>query len=738
VVYVLDAVDCHYENLIATGEYPVLIDAETLMQPRATMELSEPMETAQHRALLQMANSVMRTALVSLWHVDATVGTAFDYSGLGSHVQEDRLAKGLQWSFVNTDQMALDLREIRIPAPSRHVPTVKGEPAQLADWIVAVVEGFEQMYRFLLDKRDALLAEDSPLWSMAGQPIRFLFRATDTYTRLLLQLRDPEYLRDGAERSIGLEVLKRAAAGAPEKPNFWPLIQTERQQMEQLDVPFFALRADDDVLEASPDDQVRGFFEGSGFHAVLERIKMLNKADLAMQVQLIQGSLYLRTMPAQGAGAGGQPEIRASGAVRMDREVVLDDRALLAEARSIAGRLRERAIRAPDGTVTWLAPQLIVQQERFQFQPMSQGLYDGRLGAALFLAALARVSGDSEWRELCVSAMQEYRRALPGSEQAGAKRSSSRDLGLAGGLGGTIYAFTRISAMLEDDSLVADALDMSRLLTPEAIAGDSQLDILGGTAGALLGALALYRVVQDADLLASAVACGRHLLTCSVGTDHGRAWPTLNGRLLLGFSHGAAGIAYALLRLAEVTDAAEFKTAASEAIAYEQSAFLPDRGNWPDLRDFAKYLAVTGRPDPPPLMSSWCHGATGIGLGRLGGLTMLDSAAIRQDIQVAIQTTQNYLAHRQGSVDHLCCGTMGQIELLLCAAQQLGRPELLTEARAHASQVVQEAGHRGYALEIALPASVYVPGFFRGEAGIGYTLLRLRDPDTLPPILLCA
>jgi lantibiotic modifying enzyme len=29
-----------------------------------------------------------------------------------------------------------------------------------------------------------------------------------------------------------------------------------------------------------------------------------------------------------------------------------------------------------------------------------------------------------------------------------------------------------------------------------------------------------------------------------------------------------------------------------------------------------------------------------------------------------------------------------------------------------------------------------VPGFFRGETGIGYTFLRLAHPDKLPSILL--
>ena len=79
---------------------------------------------------------------------------------------------------------------------------------------------------------------------------------------------------------------------------------------------------------------------------------------------------------------------------------------------------------------------------------------------------------------------------------------------------------------------------------------------------------------------------------------------------------------------------------------------------------------------------------------------------------------------------------MGQIELLLCAANRLGQPGLLTDARVYASQLVQQARQKGYYLEPALHSSVYVPGLFRGEVGIGYTLLRLTYLEQLPSILL--
>src|SRR3712207_8377597 len=48
--YVLEGTDCHYENIIASGEYPVLIDTETLMHHRARETVPQD-ENAQTEAL---------------------------------------------------------------------------------------------------------------------------------------------------------------------------------------------------------------------------------------------------------------------------------------------------------------------------------------------------------------------------------------------------------------------------------------------------------------------------------------------------------------------------------------------------------------------------------------------------------------------------------------------------------------------------------------------------------------
>lgn len=237
--------------------------------------------------------------------------------------------------------------------------------------------------------------------------------------------------------------------------------------------------------------------------------------------------------------------------------------------------------------------------------------------------------------------------------------------------------------------------------------------------------LALYNSSASAEFLDQAITCGNHLLNERVVSDSGyRTWATVDGKLLTGFSHGAAGIAYALLRLYKASGETAFLEAAEEAIAYERSVFIPEQGNWPDFRQsFPKDKAVC--------MCSWCHGATGIGLARLGGLDILDTPEIRQDIEAAINTTKQ---QKLTGIDHLCCGNMGRVEFLLTASRKLSRPDLLEDAMQIASQVVARAnqkGHFGYG-----PILTFHPGFFPGASGIGYQLLRLAYPDQLPSVLL--
>jgi len=136
-------------------------------------------------------------------------------------------------------------------------------------------------------------------------------------------------------------------------------------------------------------------------------------------------------------------------------------------------------------------------------------------------------------------------------------------------------------------------------------------------------------------------------------------------------------------------------------------------------------------------MAGWCSGAPGIGLARLGTLSVHHTQKVHEDIAnaLAFAFTLNYPPYYS---DHICCGNGGRIELLIEAGHRLNQPELLTEAGKRLSWMLQrkkELGHYVFHGENKEAGALFNPSLFQGLAGIGYELLRLFNREGIPSIL---
>lgn len=722
LIYALEGTDCHCENIIANGEHPVLVDCETLLHHRPRLETVNEGTIAQFLAEEEFAHSVLRTGLLPSWQVRYDEQGAYDVSGLGGTSEQELPITGPKWERINTDHMVLKY-EPEKTRKQANLPLLNGAPLLVEEHTQDVLTGFQQMYHFLLAHRDALLAPESPLYEMARQQVRFLYRPTRVYALILQKLLTPRYLRNGVNRSMYLELLSRAmlplegpSETTEEPSSWWPIFAAERQAMEQGDIPFFTALPECASLMVGPNQHIEGCFREPSFKLAVTRLKTLGTKDLDQQVGFIAGTLYAHV-------AHDMVHVsEESKDTNLDKGALPTPQQLTTQALAIAEQLATRAIRAADGSVTWIAPQHLPRSERYQFQPLGYDLYSGACGIALFLAAVEKITGGAGLRELALGALQPLRQTLRYYGQRAA-----RELGIGGatGLASVVYALTRMSQWLNEPGLLEDARQAARFITFADILKDNALDILSGSAGVILGLFALYDISPDEPLFEQIMAAGHRLVQTRTKSETGyQTWPTLDRKVLTGFSHGAAGIAYALLRLYAVTGDEDLLAVAREGIVYESSVFVPGVGNWPDFRV----------ENQPSFMTTWCHGAPGIGLARLGGLSILDNAQIRKDIEIALQTTRAFGIQ---DMDHLCCGNLGRIELLLEAASRLSRPELAEVASRQAEQVLKRAEHTGsFVLHPLLPRQIYSPGFFLGTAGIGYTLLRLAHPDLLPCILL--
>ena len=715
LVYVLEAIDLHFENIIACGEYPVLIDLETLMHPQVhTVDAGDEINNAQYLANLQLEYSVLSTGLLPRWQFDAQ-NHSFDFSGLGGIEQQQTYFKVQKWENINTDNMRL-VYDYEIIKELPNDPSQQNVNLALNDYLAEVVEGFYQMYRFLSEHRDEILSPNGALSYFANRSLRFVFRSTKIYSSILDLTLDPKFLRDGADRSIELDILSRAMLLSSTKPAFWQLLRREKEVLEKMDIPLFIARSDSVGLTIASNETIEKCFRETSYDRVVSRIKKLNNQDLEQQINLIQGAFYSRIVEQAHYSA----EILNSSFNFAQVEPLTGEK-IVQQGIAIAQSLQKRAIRSSDGSATWIAPQYILEVKRFQLQPMSYSLYDGVCGIALFLAALEKVTNGAGFRALALGAVQSLCEDL----QAITTKANNQPLKLGGvtGAGSIIYSFVKIGEFLEQPMLIELAQKIADLIIP-SIGNDEIYDIVSGAAGTILGLLVLYNNTGDEAVLQRAIALGNHLLDSRVTSDAGyKSW-SLDGKLLTGFSHGAAGIAYALLRLYDVTKNHNLLEAVEDAIAYENSLFNPNAGNWPDLREFNPKNSLS-------YMNSWCHGATGIGLARVAGIHILDTPEIRQNIEVAIKTTKQ---HNLVNLDHLCCGNLGRIEFLFTCGQKLSRYELIETAMEQAARIVnyaEQTGKFNYGFSLD-----YHPGFFQGAAGIGYELLRLGYPDLLPSVLL--
>ena len=306
-----------------------------------------------------------------------------------------------------------------------------------------------------------------------------------------------------------------------------------------------------------------------------------------------------------------------------------------------------------------------------------------------------------------------------------------KSIGGFNGWGGVIYTLTQLGVLWDEPELLAEAESLVELLPP-LIEADERLDIIGGAAGCIGSLICLYHCRPSQPTLSAAIECGERIIAQAQTRERGIGWvfKGMGEQPLAGFSHGAAGIAWALLELAALTGEERFHRAALDAIEYERSLFRPEVGNWPDLRDFGATV-LADKDKQHTCMTAWCHGAPGIGLARLRCLRYLDDGEIRSEINTALLTT---VAHGFGGNHSLCHGDLGNLELLLQASLTFDGPQWPTQVDRFAAIILESIEGHGWLCGV--PLGVETPGLMMGLAGIGYGLLRLAAPERVPSVLV--
>jgi lantibiotic biosynthesis protein len=365
------------------------------------------------------------------------------------------------------------------------------------------------------------------------------------------------------------------------------------------------------------------------------------------------------------------------------------------------------------------------------YPELRPGLYSGSAGVALFLGEASLVTGDAAVAQTAAGAL---RRSV-----AYLRRHSPAiyPLSVYGGHLGLLLVAVRLDELglelgMEED--LAWLLDHAR----EHLGDPHPFDLIGGNAGAIPALHFIGSRFRGEECLGMASLLADELCRTATWAGPACSW-TAEGfaglPAMTGLSHGASGIAAALLRHYALTGEPRVLKVARGAFAFEDELYSPRERNWVDTR----YPHAGHGPMLTGLFRrSYCHGAPGIALARAMA-SRLDLARGDQHqalARAAIDTTRAAVADALAEASHdatLCHGIAGLSEVLLGAGELLDDTNCRQLAEETANALIARYSGDDFPSEVS-PSGGITPYLMAGTAGIGLHFLRLTTDAIMSPL----
>ncbi|PES67313.1 type 2 lantipeptide synthetase LanM [Bacillus cereus] len=695
VLHVVNGTDFHHENIVADGEFPTLIDLETIFHHPTKLNIKA---SADMEARYKIADSVLGTALLPHLYFKNADGYGIDISGVSVTNQEELPIPLLRIENEGTDEMRFVRKKVKVEINNNNVPKLNGKAIGAASYMDSIIEGYQHVAQIILNNKSELLNEEGPIAKFKDIEIRIVVRPTQYYGNFLLEKHHPDYMRDCVELEKLLDRLWFTVLDKRQIP-------FERKDLFNGDIPIFTTKPGSRDLFASSGERIENYFDQPSHEISVERIKSLTLESIEEQSKWIEASLSSNI----------KEKIIVKKATYLKEELKeIKTDIFVEEAKNIGYRLMEQVIHGSYNDATWVGLGMNYHNQ-WQVAALDSGLYNGLSGIAMFLGYLGKISGDKDFNRLAMQTMESILQQ-PIQEKSFASAFH--------GQASHLYTLSHFDALYGENQNWKLYVQNSLNNIDKNVKNDKFYDLLGGSAGIIQVLLNIHEQFNNEQALQIAQKYGDHLLENKIVTERGIGWLDPSSQSMLGgLSHGTSGIAWSLLSLYKQTSKQEYFETAIEAIRYDRSLYDSKHCNWADLR--------CSQHKSSEFSAAWCHGATGIGLSRLLYLPYIKDTLLQQEIETAVSTTVDVGMGRSHS---LCHGDLGNSELFHVAGNVLGRPEWNRMAHAVGMNVIKEKREIGK-YKTGVGRHIEIPGLFMGLSGIGYQLLRLAKPNQVPSVL---
>lgn len=688
--HLFNGTDFHYENLICSGDYPVLIDTETLLQPITRKFKNAPFSNEEG---LILNSSVLMTSLLPQWQ-EKDEHSVYDIGGFTASTCQTGFFEP-KWKSVNTSEMELRFEEVVIN-PQKHKPSQSFN--SLFNNQNHLKNGFNKAHQIVTTQRSEILNKIEENQWFQDVHTRIVIRPTKVYSKLIEKLKHPKYLRSGVEYGIELEQFLlnsfETSLTEHEQSKWLDFYSSECSALQEMNIPVFT--ANTNLLHLFLDGKIifPNCFLQTGFELLINNLHKRNEDYLKQQNHIIDCSIASRY---------------ETNLFEFHVDVNIPNQNIERGYRELANRighlLVSTALKSNENKVAFSALKYNAFTKKYGLQILDEKFLTGSLGIAVFFSCLYDSSKDEGFKKAALNCVSNLSKSL----EFGDYRSSFH-IGFDG-IAGIIYGFSKIAHYLKEKkyfTLIEQLIiQISTKKVPE-----TYLDQVFGIAG-LIQSIIVYCSLSGnnnhKDLLVQ--------LGDKISERKMNSWNfPLQESPISGFAHGISGIAYSMKKLSNYLCAEKYNRIALKAIEFENATFDFSANGWKDSRE----LMTTSKDKN---LYDWANGAIGAGLVRY----TIDPNIFQMDIQITISALSKKIQMNEYNIAN---GVLGIVDYLL----KVGKKEMAENVF---NQLLTQLERQEYFIK-GFPNEKlgWQPSLFYGLSGFGYQLLRLSDSEKYPSLAL--
>lgn len=708
--YILNVNDIHTENLIADGEYPVIVDAETVLDNKK----DKTTKTGREKIYDSIHESVLYSGILPFYKYSQN-GKGINMSALKGKEGDEYPLLIPRLKEVGTSNMHFEY-ERPVTQASKNLLKLKGEIQEPNNYIDEISKGFFDAYTFFMNNQSILL---DYVQVFENIEVRHLVQDTQRYSMLLHTSYNPDFLQDAKDRQLFLcSVLKNVE----QVQGDIRIAKLEIKDMLNMDIPYFYSNTSKKDIYGSEGEKIENYFSESSMQHLRNKIRFMDSKDRDLQIRLMKIVLTdLNDLKVEKPKNSIKVlyKNKFEGNQNRYKKKAITKILHILEDKSFCGDMGE--------DINWMGITSIGSSENssWNIQPLGVYLYEGLGGIAIFYNALQQTEFGTNLSEACKAfdnVLFQYTNDM--LERSNGLESESS--GAFAGEASVMYVYEVLYKITGKREYLEYAEKHCKILA-HTLTGDKNNDVVYGNAGAVVVLLNIYRLSQKEKYLQMACEAGDILIQ---NQNEGK-WGCGNGQTLSGFSHGVAGIIYALAKLNSEQSKSIYTQAIHSGLVFENSMYIDQYENWLDNRE----EALKQKEMKNKFMAAWCHGAPGILLARSKMYNLIDDNSDRdiilRDINHAVHATEKY-----GFTDNdcLCHGNLGNTEILLEYAKDCGDEKVKNNILAARTHIATNIINNNYDCARAYLYGYKIPGFMTGISGMGYSLLRDIHPE-LPCIL---